>query len=294
MPPTTESLFPGLPASSTDPVPASSNGNHPAAARNGSEDLESEVLREVSALVARVKDAVEEKNWRAAAETVGLREIYLDGHPEDVEELLARVEASTRDLFDFEPILQRMVLSDVRPARARFTAHAKLVWHSTIDWRDHEMEQTVHLGFVKRNGAWVVSHLGFSAPPRVAPAPPEERREIQGSATSAALEAAEWRAPGPIHTEAQARSGAGQGGDATSGPSITEGSPPRLSERFLAQLATDYISSLSQPRSEPAAAATPAAPMASNGADSKHHVIFMPVIVPETLARQLLAAADGR
>src|SRR5690349_6858364 len=93
-----------------------------------------EVLGGLTQLIESVKAAIEQKDWRGIVNRLGLSQISVTGHPEDVDQIIGKLAPLTEDLCDFEAVLLKINRSDIEADRARFSFVLRVMWSSSKDW----------------------------------------------------------------------------------------------------------------------------------------------------------------
>jgi hypothetical protein len=265
---------------------------------------------ELTALVEhtllRIRTALEQKDWQAVADAIGLESLFLDGHPEPTAKVVEDLIASTTNLCDFEGVLLRVNKNEITADRGRFSLRFRIMWNSCDDWEDHDLYVDAHSGYVRNEGGWKISYLSMSNVPAPAEpqapkvSPPSEAADSAKDSTPVAKPAAPVVPQGPAAHPAPARAIPRVKRAAASGRPLRL--PPRpasaphpaatpkpaeqpLSDDYFTMAAAQYFSQVATPEK---GAGEPKSVIPGSSVGGKHHLLYVPVVMHEDLVRKIL------
>lgn len=218
--------------------------------RDGAANHNPMVMETANAFLEACRRAVEAKDWPGLGDLIGLPQLFISGEPHLIVEVIETVTELTKDLIDFE-----MEFTDVTPLittedRVDMTFMAKVLWTNRNTFEEQSLEVSGHSGYIYDRSAWRPAYLFL-----------RNARELGGPQPPV---------PEPMKPAA--------------GPEAP------LSDEAIAAAAEMYFrrSDVPPPPIEAAGPPIDAPPeRATSSARPRKHLIYLPVIIDDDLAREL-------
>lgn len=260
-----------------------------------------ELTSQVEHTLLRIRAALEQKDWQAVADAMGLDSVFLNGHPEPVAKVVQDLTATTTNLCDFEGVLLRVNKNEIAAESGRFSLRFRIMWNSCDDWEDHDLYIDAHAGYARGEDGWKISYLSLNSVP-VQAEPPAPKASAPAEAAAAAKEptpAAAEVPPSPPVPAAPTRSIPRLKRAATAGrplrlPPRPASAPPAaaapkqaehpLSDDYFSRAAAQYFGQVATP--EKSGEIKSVIPGSSVG--GKHHLLYVPIVMHEDLIKKIL------
>jgi hypothetical protein len=153
-------------------------------------------LREIA---DRLRKHIEARRWSEVASLLALDQVWAFDRPLPLAEGVAALAAVLGDAVDIHLWVEKILKAQAADGAGHLTLNCCLMWGERGNFKDHEVELDLHLGFGRdAAGRWAFRYLGVTAgtPERV-PFPQERREAGQDVAAAGRGAAAAGRAAAP-------------------------------------------------------------------------------------------------
>jgi hypothetical protein len=242
-----------------------------------------------------IRTALEQKDWQGLADTLGLETFIIEGHPEPVSQIVAKIAPLTTNLCDFEGVLLRVSKHEVEEDRARFSFRFRIMWNSCDDWEDHDLYVDAHIGYQRDEQGWKASYLSLSR------AYPQSEQPVKAPAPAAPPEAPKAVPPVPprktVVPTARVKRPAAKAPLRAAAPSKPAPPPPPtpapapkaaeqpLTDEYFSQAAAQYFAQVAGGAVQPSEKKSQGLGSSVGG---KHHLLYVPVVMHEDLIKKIL------